>query len=71
MNVAIERYFIPIIHSDTRIFNLNISFVVSSNHSSRYRVVQDVNGEIIKDGFTSMDDALDFVRYHEYMLSDD
>jgi hypothetical protein len=71
MNVAIERYFIHIIHSDTRIFNLNFSFVISSSHSSRYRVVHDVSGEIIKDGFTSMDDALDFVRYHEYMLSDD
>jgi hypothetical protein len=71
MNVIVERYFIPIIHSDTRIFNFNFVFSVHSYFNPNFRVVQESSGEIIKEGFSSLDDALDFVRYHEYILSND
>lgn len=71
MNVIIERYFVPVIHSDIRIFNFNFIFSVHSFYNPRFRIVQDSTGEIVKEGFHSLDDALDFVRYHEYILSND
>ena len=68
MNVAIERYFIPIFHSDNRLFNLNFSIRIDSFHNSHYRVVLDESGEIVKDGFHTLEDAIDYCNYNEHIL---
>lgn len=70
MNVTIERYIIPFVVADIRIFHWNFTWTFLSNTCDMYRVIDEHTNLVYQDGFKDLSTAIDYCRYNEFILSD-
>lgn len=68
MEVYIEAYNEEIFAFTLKAFGLLFIFNGINSRVSRYRIVREETDETVAYGFNAYDDALQFIRHHEWIL---